>query len=249
MDTNREIDLGRWVDERLATLTPAKNWQPNPIRGLAVLQAKQSTAARSVRRWTWAVAAVSAVCLSAIAFPASRVLAQRCLNYCSTALRQSAGEPGSVRTNLKPEIGEVAPDFTLTDLSGNPVKLSDFREKVILVNFWATWCQPCKIEIPWLIEFNQKYGPQGLVILGVAMDDEGKKAVEPFVQKQQFTVNGQPAQMNYPILLGSDKIADKFGGLIGLPTSMLYSRDGKKIKTIIGLINYDDLSKALQSQL
>ena len=87
------------------------------------------------------------------------------------------------------------------------------------------------------------------MILGVAMDDEGKKVVEPFVQKQQFTVNGQPAQMNYTILLGSDKIADKFGGLIGLPTSVLYSRDGKKIKTIIGLINYDDLSKALQSQL
>jgi thiol-disulfide isomerase/thioredoxin len=249
MDTNRETDIGRWVDERLATLVPAKNWQPNAIRGLAVLQAKQRAGVRSVQHWTWAVAAVSAVCLSAIAFPASRVLAQRCLNYCSTALRQSAGEPGSARTNLKPEIGEVAPDFTLTDLSGKPVRLSDFRGKVILVNFWATWCQPCKIEIPWLIEFNQKYGPKGLVILGVAMDDEGKKAVEPFVQKQQFTVNGQPAQMNYPILLGSDKIADKFGGLIGLPTSMLYSRDGKKIKTIIGLINYDDLSKALQSQL
>ena len=127
--------------------------------------------------------------------------------------------------------------------------IAQYKGKVVLVNFWATWCQPCKIEIPWLIEFNQKYGPKGLVILGVAMDDEGKKAVEPFVQKQQFTVNGQPAQMNYTILLGSDKIADKFGGLIGLPTSVLYSRDGKKIKTIIGLINYDDLSKALQSQL
>ena len=248
MDTNREPDLGRWVDERLAMLTPAKNWQPNAIGGLAVLQAKQSTAARNVRRWTWAVAAVSAVCLSAIAFPASRVLAQRCLDYCSTALRQSAGEPGQPN-KLETGNWRVAPDFTLADLSGNPVKLSDFRGKVILVNFWATWCQPCKIEIPWLIELNQKYGPKGLVILGVAMDDEGKKAVEPFVQKEPFTVNGQPAQMNYPILLGSDKIADKFGGLIGLPTSMLYSRDGKKIKTIIGLMNYDDLSKALQSQL
>jgi thiol-disulfide isomerase/thioredoxin len=127
--------------------------------------------------------------------------------------------------------------------------LDQYKGKVVLVNFWATWCQPCKIEIPWLIEFNQKYGPRGLVILGVAMDDEGKKAVEPFVQKQQFTVNGQPAHMDYTILLGSDKIADKFGGLIGLPTSMLYSRDGKKVKTIVGLINYDDLAKALESQL
>ena len=119
----------------------------------------------------------------------------------------------------------------------------------MLVNFWATWCQPCKIEIPWLIEFNEKYGPRGLVILGVAMDDEGKKVVEPFVQKQHFDVNGQSLPMNYTILLGSDKITNKFGGLIGLPTSMLYSRDGKKVKTIVGLINHDDLMKALEKQL
>jgi thiol-disulfide isomerase/thioredoxin len=137
------------------------------------------------------------------------------------------------------------PETTLAipALDGSQATIAQYKGKVVLVNFWATWCQPCKIEIPWLIEFNEKYGPKGLVILGVAMDDEGKKKVEPFVQ------NGQPAQMNYTILLGSDKIADKFGGLIGLPTSVLYSRDGKKIKTIIGLINYDDLSKALQSQL
>jgi thiol-disulfide isomerase/thioredoxin len=144
-----------------------------------------------------------------------------------------------------------APEATLAipTLDGMQATLDQYKGKVVLVNFWATWCQPCKIEIPWLIEFNQKYGPRGLVILGVAMDDEGKKAVEPFVQKQQFTVNGQPARMDYPILLGSDRIADKFGGLIGLPTSMLYSRDGKKVKTIVGLINYDDLAKALESQL
>jgi thiol-disulfide isomerase/thioredoxin len=134
-------------------------------------------------------------------------------------------------------------------LDGAQATLDQYKGKVVLVNFWATWCQPCQIEIPWLIEFNQKYGPKGLVILGVAMDDDGKKAVEPYVQKKAFTVNGQPEHMNYPILLGSDKIAEKFGGLIGLPTSMLYSRDGKKVKTIVGLINYDDLVKALESQL
>src|ERR1700722_19153498 len=143
----------------------------------------------------------------------------------------------------------VEASATLPGLDGMDTSIAQYKGKVVLVNFWATWCQPCKVEIPWLIEFNQKYGPKGLVILGVAMDDEGKKVVEPFVQKQQFTVNGQQAQMNYQILLGSDKIADKFGGLIGLPTSMLYSRDGRKVKTIIGLINYDDLSKALQKQL
>lgn len=145
----------------------------------------------------------------------------------------------------------AAPEANLAipTLDGSTTTLDQYKGKVVLVNFWATWCDPCKTEIPWLIEFNQKYGPKGLVILGVAMDDEGKKAVEPWVKSKRFDVNGQQQMMDYPILLGNDKIADKFGGILGLPTSMLYSRDGRKIKTIVGLINYQDLSKTLDSQL
>jgi len=119
----------------------------------------------------------------------------------------------------------------------------------VLVNFWATWCGPCQVEIPWLIEFQQKYGPRGFTVLGVAMDDDGKKAVEPWVKKERFEINGQPAAMNYPILLGNDALAEKFGGIIGLPTSMLISRDGKKVKTIVGLVNHADMVKAIESQL
>jgi thiol-disulfide isomerase/thioredoxin len=139
--------------------------------------------------------------------------------------------------------------IAMAGLDGNNSTLEDYKGKVVLVNFWATWCQPCRIEIPWLIEFNEKYGPKGLVILGVAMDDEGKKVVEPWVMNQHFDVGGKQETMSYKILIGNDKIADKFGGLIGLPTSILYSRDGKKVKTIIGLINHDDLSKTLEGQL
>jgi thiol-disulfide isomerase/thioredoxin len=139
--------------------------------------------------------------------------------------------------------------ITLPGLDGTDATLAQYKGKVVLVNFWATWCQPCRMEIPWLIEFNEKYGPKGLVILGVAMDDEGKKVVEPYVLNQRFDVNGHSEGMNYKIVLGSDNIADKFGGLIGLPTSYLYGRDGKKIKTIIGLINHDDISKTLEGQL
>lgn len=237
MDTNRETDLGRWVDERLATLTPAKNWQPNAIGGLAVLQAKQSTAARSVRRWTWAVAAVSAVCLSAMAFPASRVLAQRCLNYCSTALRQSAGEPGSVRTNLKPEIGEVAPDFTLADLSGNRVKLSDFREKVILLNFWATWCSGCNVEIPWFIEFQQNYRDRGLVVLGVSLDEEGWKVVKPYVDKKK---------MNYRVMIGNDQIVALYGGFKSVPTTMVIDRLGRIAAIHVGVPGKNDYQAEIE---
>jgi thiol-disulfide isomerase/thioredoxin len=137
----------------------------------------------------------------------------------------------------------------LVDLDGKPVTLSDYKGKVVLVNFWATWCEPCHIETPWLIEFQQKYGPQGFVILGVAMDEEGKSIVAPFVASQLYDVNGQKEPINYRILLGNDDIGDKFGGLEGYPTNMLFARDGRKVKTLIGLEDKDEIDKDIQSQL
>jgi len=164
--------------------------------------------------------------------------------------KQRAGDNGTAGGN-KPGSSGAAPEASvaISTLDGTSTTLEQYKGKVVLVNFWATWCDPCKTEIPWLIDFNHKYGPKGLIILGVAMDDEGKKVVEPYVKAKHFDVNGRQATMDYPILLGNDKIADKFGGILGLPTSMLYSRDGKKIKTIVGLINYEDLAKTLDSQL
>ena len=149
------------------------------------------------------------------------------------------------------ESGSAARETSLRILTmeGTNVSIDQHKGKVVLVNFWATWCAPCRTEIPLLIEFNEKYGPKGLVILGIAMDDEGNKVVQPYVQNQHFDVNGHSVTMNYQILLGSSKIAEKFGGLLGMPTSMLYSRGGKKVKTIVGLLDREDLSKALEGQL
>ena len=158
--------------------------------------------------------------------------------------------PGIQRPSAK-ESGGAAPEVSIQipTREGSTTSIDQYKGKVVLLNFWATWCAPCRIEIPWLIEFNQRYGPKGLVILGVAMDDEGNKVVEPYLQSQRFDVNGHPAAMNYQILLGNAKIAEKFGGILGMPTSMLYSREGKKVKTIVGLIDHDELSKTLDSQL
>lgn len=148
-----------------------------------------------------------------------------------------------------PVVAAVAPDFTLQDLDGKDVSLSQYKGKAVLINFWATWCDPCRIEIPWLIEMQQKYGDKGFTVLGVAMDEEGKSEVAPFVAKERFDVNGQKLPMSYPVLLGNDAMADKFGGLLGYPTSILISRDGKLIKRITGLISYEEISKAIESQL
>lgn len=122
--------------------------------------------------------------------------------------------------------------------------------KVVLVNFWATWCEPCKIEIPELIQLQQKYGPQGFTILGVAMDDEGSSVVAPFVQTKRYDIGGgRQSSMNYPIVIGSDKVADKFGGLLGYPTSVLIGKDGKEIHRTTGAISYDEYAKLIEGHL
>jgi thiol-disulfide isomerase/thioredoxin len=146
-------------------------------------------------------------------------------------------------------IGTPAPEVTFKDLDGKDVPLSSYRGQVVLVNFWATWCDPCYIEIPWLIEMQQKYGAKGFTVLGVSMDEEGKSAVVPFLAKERFNVNGQKLPMNYPIVLGNDDVATKFGGLLGYPTSFLISKDGRQIKKIQGLVSFEEITKAIESQL
>src|SRR5436309_6973366 len=145
--------------------------------------------------------------------------------------------------------GKPAPEVTFKDLDGKDATLAQYKGKVVLVNFWATWCDPCYIEIPWLIEMQQKYAAKGFTVLGVSMDEDGKSAVVPFLAKERFNVNGQKLPMNYPIVLGSDEIADKFGGLLGYPTGFLISRDGKVVKKFQGLTSFDDIANAIESQL
>jgi len=154
-------------------------------------------------------------------------------------------DPGA--DNPKADLPE--PELTLKDLDGKNISLSDYKGKVVLVNFWATWCEPCRVEIPWLIEMQQKYGPKGFVLLGIALDEEGKNVVAPFVSKERFDVSGQKLPMSYQILIGNDDAADKFGGLFGYPTSILISRDGKQIKRVTGMISEYEMNKAIESQL
>ena len=141
-----------------------------------------------------------------------------------------------------------APEITLKDLEGKEIPLAQYKGKVILVNFWATWCDPCRVEIPELIEMQQKYSAKGFTVLGIAMDEEGASVVTPFVNKEHFDVNGTPSLMNYPILIGNDAAADKFGGLFGYPTSVLISRDGKQVKRVTGPVS-SDMYKAIEAQL
>jgi len=142
-----------------------------------------------------------------------------------------------------------APDVTFKQLDGSQVPLASFRGKVVLVNFWATWCEPCRLETPWMIEFQKKYADKGFTVLGVAMDDEGASVVNPFVAEEKFDVDGQSLAINYPIALGNDDLGAKFGGVLGLPTSYLITRDGKIATRIVGIVSEGHLDKAIQSAL
>ena len=166
--------------------------------------------------------------------------------YADKASRVSGAGAKHVDSSLA---GKPAPDLKLKDLNGKDVALADFKGKVVFVNFWATWCDPCRVEIPWLIAMQTKYGAKGFTVVGIAMDEEGKSAVAPFLDKERFDVDGQKLPMNYPILLGTDEAADKFGGILGYPSSFLISRDGKIVTKFQGLKSEDELLKAIESQL
>ena len=166
----------------------------------------------------------------------------------ATRVKNTTSVKNTVPANDAPD-GKPAPEVTFKDLDGKNATLAQYKGKVVLVNFWATWCDPCYIEIPWLIEMQQKYEAKGFTVLGISMDEEGKAAVDPFLAKERFNVNGQKLPMNYPIVIGNDDVADKFGGLLGYPTSFLISRDGKIVKKVQGLISYEEFTKAIESQL
>jgi thiol-disulfide isomerase/thioredoxin len=175
--------------------------------------------------------------------------------FADKATRVKAKNPNTVMKADDPgkpdrtAAGLPAPDLTLKDLDGKDVSLSEYKGKVVLVNFWATWCDPCRGEIPELIELQHKYGPRGFVLLGIALDEEGKSVVAPFVAKERFDVNGQKLPMDYKILIGNEDAADKFGGLFGYPTSILISRDGKQVKRVTGAISAGEMATVIESLL
>jgi cytochrome c biogenesis protein CcmG/thiol:disulfide interchange protein DsbE len=135
---------------------------------------------------------------------------------------------------------KMAPDFTLTDDAGKPVKLSSFKGKAVVLNFWATWCGPCKVEIPWFIEFQQTYRDKDLVILGVSYDDDGWKSVKPYMTEKKI---------NYRILIGNDELAKAYGGLESLPTTVMIDKAGRIVATHIGLVSKSDYKAEIESLL
>ena len=129
-----------------------------------------------------------------------------------------------------------APDFALADLSGRQLHLSDYRGKVVLLDFWATWCEPCKEEIPQFIALQNKYSERGLQILGISMDDS-EAPVRQF--QERF-------KMNYPVAVGTPQLADQYGGVLGLPITFVIDREGRIVSRHIGATKAEVFEKEVQ---
>jgi len=155
------------------------------------------------------------------------------------ANRSRAGASGSARISGDAK-GQPAPEFDLKDLAGKTVRLSDYHGKVVLLNFWATWCPPCKEEMPWFVDLQQRYGAQGLQVIGVAMDDSDQKKIESFAKQ---------LGVNYPVLLGKESIAQAYGDVQFLPDTFYIGRDGKIVSHVQGLINRKEIEEQVKKAL
>jgi len=143
--------------------------------------------------------------------------------------------------STRPALRSLAPDFALESLNGETVHLSDFRGKVVLLNFWATWCAPCKILTPWLVDLQNQYRPQGLVIIGVTLDEDATE-----VEIAEFT---DEMRVNYPVLLGNDKVAEAYGSVPAMPMSFFIDREGKTVEKMIGLKGKGEIETAIKKAL
>jgi peroxiredoxin len=131
--------------------------------------------------------------------------------------------------NVKPEKERKrAPNFALKDATGKTLKLSEYHGKVVLLNFWATWCDPCQEEIPWFIDFQQSYKDRDFAVVGVSMDDDGWESVKPFVEKKKI---------NYRVVIGTEQVSGLYGGIEALPTSFIIDRKGRIAAVHVGLVS------------
>jgi peroxiredoxin len=242
MDSNKD----RWVDERLAELRPDDRWQPDVSRGLARFHQRREKNRSRKRTWGWLAAGAIAAGLPLMAVPSTwastRAFAERCVSACvgqSNWVHDIFVHDVPSSAYVKPEDRQRAPDFVLNDASGEPVRLADFRGRVVLLNFWATWCAPCRIEIPWFIEMQKARQDAGFTTLGVSLDEDGWGAVKPYVDEHKI---------NYRVMVGNDDVAQVYGAT-SLPTTFIIDKSGRIAATHVGLCSKSEYEADIQSVL
>jgi len=151
---------------------------------------------------------------------------------------------------VSPLTGKVAPAFELEDLSGKKVSLASYKGKAVLVNFWATWCAPCKIETPWLIELRNQYAAQGFEILGLSADDIDRDDAQKLAdEKKEIAHSAERLHIPYPVLIDGGTLDKDYGGLDVLPMSFYVDRDGTVVAVQMGLTSKGDMEANVKKAL
>jgi cytochrome c biogenesis protein CcmG/thiol:disulfide interchange protein DsbE len=234
MESRSEESQLQWVDDKLRALRTPDEWRPDKPAGMARLAAAREIQRTRQRRRVWMLGTLTLASACLLAVPGTRALAQRCVDACmagservSRAIWQKVvaanfGQPAPPVADR-----QIAPDFQLTDASGKSIRLSAYQGKVVLLNFWATWCPPCRTEVPWFVEFQKTYGDRGFAVLGISLDEDGWRSVRPFLEAMRI---------NYPVMVGSDDVVRSFGSVETLPTTLLIDRRGRIASAHVGLV-------------
>ena len=149
-----------------------------------------------------------------------------------------AGPPDAEGADLK---GKPAPAFKLVDTDGKPVTLNSLKGHPVVLNFWATWCGPCKLEMPWFQEFSAKYKPQGLIVLGLAQDDGASR--------DDIASAAKKIGVNYPILMPDDAVSKAYGGVEYLPETFYVDKTGKVVTIAAGVPSKDQMEAEIQQTI
>jgi cytochrome c biogenesis protein CcmG/thiol:disulfide interchange protein DsbE len=159
-------------------------------------------------------------------------------------------DAGGAPQYLSPLQGKPAPPFTLEDLSGKKISLADYKGRALAINFWATWCAPCKIETPWLIDLRNRYAAQGFEVLAISADDIDRKNPGKFSdEKQEIARFVQRMHMTYPVLIDGGSISEPYGGLDALPTTFFVDRNGIVVAAQMGITSKDELDRYIKKAL
>jgi len=157
---------------------------------------------------------------------------------------------GGAPQYVTPLKGKPAPAFVLEDLNGKKVSLANYKGKAVLINFWATWCAPCKIETPWIIELRNQYASQGFEVLGISADDLNRDDPKEFAKdKMEISQSAQKLHINYPVLIDGGTLDKQYGGLDELPTSFFINRKGTVVAAQLGLTSKDDIEANIKKAL
>ena len=231
MEKQIDSKTAEWVDQKLtrAFQTPGE-YAPDTELGLHRLRHLSAERQLQRRRRTQVAFGLAIVAALALTLPPTRVYATRCIEACVEGGQFVLAKlrPNERKFSISHDQRLEAPDFALEDSAGKSIRLSDYKGQVVLLNFWATWCNPCRIEIPWFIEFQRTYGSKGFTVIGVSLDEDGWTPVLPYIGK---------SGINYPIALGKNDVVQAYGGLDSLPTTLIIDRRGRVAATHLGLVS------------